>query len=370
MKVTFENATIADSIAKAARVAPTKGTAFDKASGIIMELNPDDNTVTLKATNLDVYYLEIVDTLEVTDAGTWRLPSQITSQIMSKLPIGSGRNVTIEQSGKEIHLKSGRTVVKLRDQSYTDYPKWDAYDPADLDLVVDLGARIKQVDWAASTDPDSAFAGIHMTGQYALATDSIRLVRVPCEAKPIYKPVTIPAGILNPIITNLRDVAIGIEEGSFLLMPDGSTQIRTVMYGRKFPSDRILPVFDREWPDMIEIKKASLLEIIDRASIMTQRDRTPQMLFYIGKEELAVQGSDAELGLLGDVISLDGQADHPRTKMIFTPKNIQQALEAAPSESVSIWYDKADSHIPVKVDGGSGYEAVIMPRRDTSSGGS
>lgn len=365
MKVTFENATIADSIAKAARVAPTKGHAFDKASGIIMELNPSDNTVQLRSTNLEVFYLEIVDTIDVDEAGTWRLPSGILAQIMAKLPIGSGKSLTMEQFGAEVHLKSGRTVAKFRLNDHTVFPEWKAFDPDKLDVVADLGARIKQVDWAAEDNFEAAYAGIHLDGAYAWATDTIRLVRVPCVAEPIYKPITIPSGVLNPIISNLRDVAVGIEEGHFILMPDPSTQIRTVLYAREYPSLRISKVFERTWPDAFKVKKSSMLEIMDRAAVFAQNDRAPQMKFYIGKGELAVQCTDQELGLLGDVISLEGQADHARSVMTFTPKNLQQALTAAPSEQVEVWYDKEDAHFPVKIDGGSGYEAIVMPRRPT-----
>jgi hypothetical protein len=233
VKVTFENATIADSIAKANRVAPTKGQAFDKASGLLMTLNPEDNTVILKSTNLEVFYLEVVDSLEVTGEATWRLPSAILAQIMAKMPIGSGKNMTMEQVNNEVHLKSGRTVAKFRLNDHVQYPRWEAFDPGALEVVPDLGARIKQVDWAAEENYEAAYAGIHLDGEYAWATDTIRLVRVPCEAEPIYKPITIPAGVLNPIINNLRDVAIGIDEGMFILMPDPSTQIKTVLYSRE-----------------------------------------------------------------------------------------------------------------------------------------
>lgn len=363
MKVTFENATIADSVAKTARVAPTKGQAFDKASGLIMELDPSNSTVTLKATNLEVFYLEIVDAIEVIEAGTWRLPSGILNMVLSKMPIGSGKTLTMEQVGNEVHLKSGRTTAKFRLNDPTGYPRWEPFDPDKLDVVPDLGARIKQVDWAAEDNFEAAYAGIHLDGQYAWATDTIRLARVPCEAEPIYKPITIPAGVLNPIISNLRDVAVGLDEGMFILMPDPSTQIRTVLYSREYPTNRIAKAFDRAWPDMFKVKKSAMLEIMDRAAVFVQKERAPQMTIYIGKSELAVQCTDQEVGLLGDVISLDNQAAHRRSTMLFTPKNLQQALDASPSEEVEFWYDKEDGRFPVKIDGGSGYEAIVMPRR-------
>jgi DNA polymerase III sliding clamp (beta) subunit (PCNA family) len=151
-------------------------------------------------------------------------------------------------------------------------------------------------------------------------------------------------------------------------MPDPSTQIKTVIYGREYPTQRIMGVFDKTWPDMFKVRKAALLEIMDRAAVFVQKERVPQMSVIIGKGELGVMCTDQEVGLLGDAISLDGQAAHARSTMIFTPKNLQQALTAAPSEEVEFWYDKEEPGFPAKINGGSGYEAVVMPRRTQTTG--
>ena len=365
MKVTFENATIADSVTKASRVAPTKGEAFDKASGILMSLDPVDNTVTLRSTNLQVFYLEVVDAVEVSEEASWRFNAQLLAQVCNSLPIGSGKNVTFEQVENEVHVKSGRTVAKFRLMDHTYFPDWKPFDPDKLEMVPDLGARIKQVEWAAFDDTEVSIAGIHLNGTHVIATDRIRLAMAPCEAEPITRPITIPAGILSPVISNLRDVAVGIEEGMFLLMPDTSTQIRCRIYDKEYP-----PVTkaleSREWPDKLSVRKSALLEIIERAALFAQRDRSPKMTFIIGKSEIAVMCSDADLGLLGDAIELDsGQADHPRFRIQFTPRNLTEAFMAAPSDTIEIYYDQSDSHFPFKIDGGSGYTALVMPERET-----
>jgi DNA polymerase III sliding clamp (beta) subunit (PCNA family) len=287
---------------------------------------------------------------------------------MAKLPIGSGKNLTMEQVNNEVHIKTGRTVAKFRNNDSQDYPIWEPFDPNLLDVVADLGARIKQVDWAAEENFEATWSGIHLDGTHAYATDTVRLARVPCEAEPIYKPVTIPAGVLNPVIANLRDVAVGLDEGQFILMPDPSTQIRTVIYGREYPITKIASVFDKTWPDMFKVKKTSLLEIMDRATVFVAKERVPQMSVIIGKGELGVMCTDQEVGLLGDAISLDGQVAHARSTMIFTPKNLQQAITAAPSEEIEFWYDKEEPGFPAKINGGSGYEAIIMPRRTQTNG--
>lgn len=368
MRAVFENATIADSVNKASRVAPTKGEAFDKASGILITLNPDDNTVTLQTTNLRVFYLEVVDAIEVDEAAVWRLNAQMLSQVLSKLPIGTGKNVTLSQVDNEVHVKSGRTSARFRLMDASYYPQWFPFDPDKLEMVPDLGARIKQVEWAAMDDAELDIAGIHLDGKRAVATDRYRMAVVPCKAEPIYRPITIPAGILNPILSNLRDVAVGIDEGMFLLMPDVSTQIRTRIYDKEYPNV-VRAMEERTWPTHLTVKKSSLLEIMDRAMVFAQRDRSPKMTFIVGKSEVAVMCSDADLGLLGDAIELDaGQASHPRYRIVFTPRNLQQAIEAAPSEVIDIHYDPDNPNFPFKIDGGSGYTALVMPRRELEGG--
>lgn len=364
MKATFENATIADSIGKAARVAPTKGEAFDKASGIVMELDPDENQVTLRSTNLQVYYLEVVDAVEVTEKATWRFNAQMISQVLAKLPIGTDKLVTLEQKGNEVHLSSGRTKAKFRTIDPQYYPTWEPYDPNLLEMVADLGARIQQVEWAASDNPELSFAGIHLDGENIMATDRFRFAMVPCEASPIYKAITIPAGVLKPVLANLRDVAIGINEGQFLLMPDVSTQIRTSIYGHDYPN--VAKALEQEWPSKVTLRKAALLEIIERAIIFAQRDRSPKLTVIIGKGEIAVMCADAEMGLLGDAIEVEG-ADHGRKQFHFTPKNLSDALAAAPSEQIDLYYDTESSRKPFKIDGGSGFTALVMPRTSQES---
>lgn len=368
MKVTFENATIADSIQKAARVAPTKGEAFDKASGILMVLDPEDNTVTLKSTNLHIFYLEVVDAVEVEGEDTWRIHASTIAQVMAKLPIGTGKYVTFEKKGGEIIMTSGRTTAKFRAMDATYYPEWKPFDPDKLEMVPDLGLRIQQVEWAAMTDSEVIYAGIHLDGEHVIATDRIRMAMAPCEAEPIYRPVTIPAGILKPVISNLRDVAVGIDEGMFLLMPDVSTQIRTRIYEKDYPAVRNA-IESRTWSHSVKVSKAALLEIIERAMIFAQRDRSPKMTFIIGKGEIAVMCSDTDIGLLGDVVELDGQCDHSRKKIVFTPRNLTDALNAAPSSEVEIHYRPDEATYPFKIDGGSGYVALVMPRRENEGGG-
>jgi hypothetical protein len=88
------------------------------------------------------------------------------------------------------------------------------------------------------------------------------------------------------------------------------------------------------------------------------------MTMFIGAEEVAVMISDEDQGLLGDVLEVPGFAKHSRKKMIFTPKNLSEAVSASPSDEVTFYYDPENALLPVRIDGGSGYEAWVMPRRN------
>lgn len=68
------------------------------------------------------------------------------------------------------------------------------------------------------------------------------------------------------------------------------------------------------------------------------------------------------MGLLGNVMEIGGQATHNRQYIGFTPDNLTGALRAAPNADVTIYYHLNMPMKPIRLDGGSGYEVLIMPR--------
>lgn len=362
-KAVFETATIADAVKKAARVAPAKGQAFDKAAGILLEIAPDVSTI--KATNLEIFYTEWIDPVEVEGMSTWRLPAQLLASVLGSLPIGSNRTVTFEQNDRVLKLSAGRTRAQfnLIDPEY--YPVWLPFDPDDLIVVPDMGGRIAQVSWAASKNPAEApFCGVHFNGDLAIATDRYRFSVAPLKVA-LERPVTIPGSTLTQVLNNTGEVSIGFDDRQMLVLPDEHTQIRCITYDQSYP--KIDRVMKRDHPENVTLKKTELLEIINRALNFTGSDRTPTMRVYIGSEEIAVMMTNTEIGMLGDVVEVPGQATHKRLELKFTPKNLIDALTNAPNEEVTLCYDP-EKPGNFRIDGGSGYEAWIAPRKDAGEG--
>jgi len=359
--VTFETAALQASVSKAEAVAPDKGNAFDKAAGIVLEVSPKDEAVVLRSTNLDIYYLEWLDPLEVDgEHVVWRLPSKPLAAFIKTLPIGSGKTVTLTQDGNGIAFSSGRTKAKIQMMNAADYVMWQPFDDTDMTEVSDLGARLAQVEWAASRDVHAL--GLRFEPEFVCATDRFRLAVAPIKIANLSEGVTIPPATLTTVLKPLSDAKIRVEGTQLFVMPDQYTQLRCVLIGEKYPPVHKLMI--RERPETVKFKKTEVIEMVKRAMSISS-DRMPRLRLIIGREELAAMVSEAQTGFVGDVLALTGQALHPRCEIHFTPAIFLDAIQNSPSEEVVMGYDPNDARkCKVYFNGGSGYEVWTAPLGD------
>jgi DNA polymerase III sliding clamp (beta) subunit (PCNA family) len=244
------------------------------------------------------------------------------------------------------------------------YPEWFSFDENDLTLTANLGGRLSQVAWAAAKGEEK-IDGVHFDGDLAIATDRYRLVKVPLPME-LNKPITVPSDILSQVLRQTGEVKVGTDGNMFLLAPDETTQIKTVMSGHEYPN--VSRMFKTDYPEKILVKKTELLEIMSRSLTFVGADRYPTMRLYFGKEEINIFMADAERGMLGDAVEIPGQAMHDRVEIRFTPKNIMEALEHAPNDNVTLGYDPDNNMRVFYIDGGSGYECWVMPRKEGATG--
>jgi DNA polymerase III sliding clamp (beta) subunit (PCNA family) len=363
--VSFEVGTIADSMKKAGRVAPAKvGSAFDKAAGIVLDIDPNSSApCVVRATDVEVFYLETVDVIKAEgDPVRWRLPSVILANVIGGLPATSGKHVTISQfSPTQVEIKSGRMTCKLYLNPNPYYPEWNPTDGHALTTAPNFGGNITRVEWAASKSGPAPLNGVHLTGEYIIATDSYRIARVPCKID-LPRPITIPAWTIGPLLKQMGDVEVGLDGTLFVAMPDEYTQIKTVTLGENYPPvERIAAT---QYENEITFRRTELTAQIQNASSFAGADRAPVLQLYIGRQELAVYMENQEIGLFGDVIELPGQADHPRVRIRMTPKMLIDALNNAPNDNVILKYHLDSPKKPICIDGDSGYEVWLAPRAE------
>jgi DNA polymerase III sliding clamp (beta) subunit (PCNA family) len=361
--VSFETATLQAVLNKANRIAPNRGRAFDVAAGIVFEVNVEAKTVIVKSTNLDGFYMEWIDTVEITgESVSWRLPSVALASWVGKLPIGSGKTVKFADLGNGMQATSGRAKWSTSLIPIEFYPEWESFNGEDLTMVTALGARLEQVAWAVDTGNVIPLTGINIDGERLWATNGYRLASVPCEFPLVEEgSVTVPAGILAPIIKQMGDTKVGMVGNFMLFMPDDYTQIKCIIYGE--PYQNLSRVKNMQYANVAMFPKTPLIEAINRMTSVSN-DRQKELQFTIGSNEIVLYMDQREgVEAVEDAIDLPpGMADHPAHTIVFAPDNLINAIQGGPNEMVTIHYDTGNPLKMLHVDGGSGYLAWTQPK--------
>lgn len=357
----FDTPTFNEAIQRAARVAPSKGSAFDKAGGILIEVWPGEAfPVVIKATNLDVYYTQWLEATATGDPIAWRVASQTIAQVAAALPIASREQVTLQPDGRKLML-SMRPKLKsrLNLMPVESFPIWNAFDPEGLTDVHNLGATLARVEWAAAETPDVILNGIRFNGRDVVATDRFRVASMELKSG-LEETFILKSRVLTPILPPSSAVKVGFADNFMLIVPNDTTQIKVLAIDGEYP--RVESVMARDKPDEVRVSKSRLIELIQRALAVRGSDRLPLLRLFLGKGELAVMLKNDEYGSMGDVIEVDGYCNHRRVELTFTPETVLAALNASPGDDVVIGYDQNEPERPIYLRGGQTYEAWIAVR--------
>jgi DNA polymerase III sliding clamp (beta) subunit (PCNA family) len=227
--------------------------------------------------------------------------------------------------------------------------------------VKGLAKRMAEVSWACDKGNSPPLTGVHVDGDRLIATDKYRLATVECVV-PVDQPVTVPLDAVAPILRMARDVQMSIYNGHLYLVPDDGTQIISICYEEKFPNWAAVARTDQEC--FLKLSAARLKEMLDRASVVIKNERFPKLIITLGNERLHMYLRSQEVEI-EDELELDGQAIHPDIQIGMAPRNLSDALANSPNDQIEIWYflNGSDKR-PLRVAGGSGYTAWVMPRVD------
>lgn len=359
--VTVDTAAIAEAVSRAARVAPTKGAAFDKASGVLIELRPDsDSKLRVKATDLEVSYWQRVPVLDIGDEPVdWRFPAGILAGIVTGFPTDSGSKTKFTQAddSDDVIITCGRRKSRLRVIRDT-FPKIELFDPETLTPVADFAKRVGQVAWAVHAD-SAPLSGVHINGESLVACDRIRLVFIPCEV-PIPEPVTVPLGSLVGLLKGASDVRVAADENRLMLMPDDDTQMTAIVYQSAYPN--VGSIRRDEYRGEFTIKKSVLADALGGMLVLVKSERYPRVRLDISNDRLDLSMRVDEVGLMEDVLDIAGGElpDNPPFTLWFSPQNLLSAINNSIDEQVTVQYGPKEL-APVHITDTSGYDCWLMP---------
>lgn len=363
-KVVFEVAALASALANAAKVAPTRGEAFEKAAGIVLDITPEECIV--MATDTLVRYSTWLtpDSFEgETKQVSWRLPSPVFADLIGKLKNVRHKTLTIEQpTGQEqIILSHGATKATFMLIDDEKYPRWNPFSPDDMAEVTGLARAVSMVLPCVAKSGEPPLIGVYLDGQQVIATDRYKFAMSPCQL-PLKEPIVIPPSAITSVLKNNDIIQMRVEGSQVYIMPDEYTQISLTAYGVDYPP--ISTILRRDWPVMAEIPKQGLLDTIDLVSTMIGSDRMPVLICIFGKQQLAVMVANEEKGRVGHVLDTPEAFEMPtRVEKRFNPEHLMPALNGVVGEKLTIGFDPDNKILPIYFRGGDGVEFWVSPRQ-------
>lgn len=364
--VVMEAAALADCFKNANRVAPRSGARTAALTGFVLDVHRDQ--VLVRATNGDVFYLQRLAALEsdASQAERWRIPSQVATRVVSSLPQGKGRTITLSTLQGRLQISAGKVSATLALVEHDGYPEWGFLPMEGASLVEGFGTQLDRVAWATERATGTATSCVRADGSWLMAATSRALAITPCEIPMEGRSeVLLPLGVLAPILSQMRDVQVKYS-GPFLAMfPTPDTQIQCVTMDLKFPN--VGAPMGEEFSGRAVLESKAATEILARVRAIVDNDEGGHVWLTVGQGAVSFFSMDSTgSNSVSDVVDMiEGQADHAPVTMRMSAETLTAALGKSPGGSLALCYDVEGKSSRLRVDGADHYSCWIPLIRNT-----
>lgn len=366
-KVTFDNPTLADAVNKASRIAPTKGAAYDKASGIVFVVNTAQQMISVRATNLECSFMQDIPCMSASgDDTSWRIPSAVLGGIVGQLEMGEGKVTEfIDRGDKSIRLKSDKLVVKLALLDASQFPQvFEYFDSDGMTPANALAHRVEQVSW--STDPKStAMAGVRIDGKRLLGCNQYTIAAVGCEIA-LQNPITVPLSSLAQVLKTGSDVRCRAVDRVLQILLDDNTRATTTLINAPYPPlDKAMRT---NFTGVIQVHRQSFVDKLSRMMVLIRQERIPKVHLEInGSTLIKMITFDMEVPDLGRIQdSLDFVSDYEDVhKIAFAPRMLLDGASNAKGDILSISFGHPEKALAaIRLTDTHGYCCYVSPKKD------
>ena len=358
MRIRAERDDLADVLSRAARAIGSRSP-LPILQGVLVEVIGSKMRVT--GTDLEVTVRTELE-VEVMEDGTTVIPARLASEAVRKLPPGA---VVLQAADGEIEITGGGPQFKFREMPSDDFPKLG--DP-DMDGAVEIDGEafmsaLAQVSIAAShDDARPILTGVYFENEGGslrmVATDSYRLAVRDLPAMEADLAGLVPVKALRELKRTVGEkslrVAIGGREAAFA--SERGTLTARLIEGT-FPNYRQL--IPESYPNQLTVDRASLLDAVDRASLVAE-DHIPVRL-KLRADGLDLSVTRQDVG--GEAEHLDATYNGDEMEIAFNSRYLNDGLSVVEGDDVVL-----DLMDPLKpgVLRGSGSEEflyLLMPVR-------
>ena len=362
MKFRCERDVLADALATAGRAATSRTGTLPVLSGVRLEVQGDELSVT--GTDLELA-IRLTLTVGGERDGAVVVPARLVADIVRSLPAGA---VDVSLGDEELSISSGRSQFSVRPLGLDDYPQQTEPSADAVTLAsADVADALKQVVRAASTDDARAvLTGVLITadddGVRMVATDSYRLaVRELPDSNMLAsgQKVLVPSRALNELQRILGGseeltVRLGARDAVF---EAGGTRLTTRLIEGEYPNYRnLLP---SQHPNVLTVEREALLEALRRVKIMA-RDATPVRL-GLGGDTVQLTAITQDLGTASEEI--DARYEGAEMTVAFNPEYLTAGVDALDTDELTLSTMDPMKPAVIRGVGRDDYLYLLMPVR-------
>ena len=288
--------------------------------------------------------------MTITATGSIVLQARMFNEIVRKLPTNE---VEIEvTNGFATYIRSGKSEFHLIGQDAIEYPLLpEVSDEEQFTIPADLlKSIIRETVFAVATSESRPVLtgvnwNIHEDELICVATDSHRLARRKTKLEQLptgVSSVVIPGKSLNELNKILEDstnpVQIVMTNQQVLFKADNVLFFSRLLEGNYPDTSRLIP---ESYKTNVTINGKSLLQAIDRASLLAREDRNNVVRFEtLEGNAIEISSNSPEIGKVEEQIqveSLEGET----LKISFSAKYMMEALKAIDGQDVIIQFTGA-----------------------------
>ena len=313
-----------------------------------------------------------VELINVTTPGSIVLQARMFNEIVRKLPTNE---VEIEvTTGFATDIRSGKSAFHLIGLDASEYPLLPEVNaskqfsmPADL-----LKAIIRETVFAVATSESRpVLTGVNWNIQdgelICVATDSHRLARRKTQLDQLPEDVTnvvIPGKSLNELNKILEDstnpVQVVMTNQQVLFKTDHMMFFSRLLEGNYPDTSRLIP---EDYKTNVTINGKSLLQAIDRASLLARDDRNNVVRFETFEANLVeISSNSPEIGKVQEQIEVE-TVEGETLKISFSAKYMMEALKAIDGQDVIIQFTGAMRPFILKSANDDAILQLILPVR-------
>jgi DNA polymerase III sliding clamp (beta) subunit (PCNA family) len=362
----FSVAELADAVSRAARVAPTKGAAFDKAAGIIIDLDVVKARAELRATDLETSFFQSIQCISATGPSlVWRVSSLLLDGFLQSLPKREDDTVALIGRGDDkIRLRCGKTVIALQLLPVTEFPSLGDVPVFEGTPANEVAAKVEQVAWSVDLKRAN-LSGVYIDGTRMIACDGFTLCSIPCQVG-VDKPILVPMQTLKSLLKQASDVRMATNGPRIYVSLDAETVVSSSLIMDEFP--KVDPLMVTDFGGTLSFRKTAFQDCMNRLNTMARQDRLPAITLTLGTSgmlralifDVAVKG----VGRIRDELDITTDCEVEYV-ISFQPAHLEKAVEACQGDTVSLDFapgGEFDKPKQIRIRDDKDFQCWIVPR--------